>query len=180
MTLGYDSFHNNQNSRFDSIILFHFFIIDLPKLSKINVGHSSFWCNLHAFTQKKILNSSNGGYSVTCKSKKLEILAGDCNNPDIRDISFHDYNSITELIIGSDNFQNVDRVSLENLPFLQSVSVGSNSFTNHPDSFGSNVDRELIISNCTSLTSITTDSYAFSDYNNLNMTGMRDIERMNN
>ena len=40
--------------------------------------------------------------------------------------------------------------------------------------------RELIISNCTSLTNITTDSFAFSDYNNLNMTGMRDIERMNN
>ena len=176
MTLGYDSFHNNQNSRFDSIILFHFFKIDLPKLSKINVGHSSFWCNLHAFTQKKNLSSKNGGYSITCKSKKLEILAGDCNNPDIRDISFHDYHSVTELIIGSDNFQNVDRVSLENLPFLQSVSVGSNSFTNHPDSFGSNVDRELIISNCTSLTNITTDSFAFSDYNNLNMTGMRDIE----
>ena len=122
----------------------------------------------------------NGGYSVTSKAKKLQILAGDCNNPDIRDISFHDYHSVTELIIGSDNFQNVDRVSLENLPFLQSVSVGSNSFTNHPDSFGSNADRELIISNCTSLTNITTDSFAFSDYNNLNMIGMRDIERMNN
>ena len=27
---------------------------------------------------------------------------------------------------------------------------------------------------------ITTDSFAFSDYNNLNMTGMRDIEWMNN
>ena len=145
-------------------------------MSKISVGHSSFWCNLYAFTQKKNLSSSNGGYSVISKSKKLEIPDGDCNNPDIRDISFHDYNSITELIIGSDNFQNVDRVSLENLPFLQSVSIGSNSFTSHPDSFGSNVDRELIISNCTSLTNITTDSYAFSDYNNLNMTGMRDIE----
>ena len=146
--------------------------MDLPKLSKIIVGHSSFWCNLYAFAQKKKLSSSNGGYSMISKSKKLEILAGDCNNPDIRDISFHDYNSVTELIIGSDNFQNVDRVSLENLPFLQTVSVGSNSFTNHPDSFGSNVDRELIISNCTSLTNITTDSFAFSDYNNLNMTGI--------
>ena len=95
MTLGYDSFHNNQNSRFDSIILFHFFKIDLPKLSKINVGHSSFWCNLYAFTQKKKLSSSNGGYSVTSKAKKLEIPDGDCNNPDNRDISFHDYNSFT-------------------------------------------------------------------------------------
>ena len=176
MTLGYDSFHNNQKSQFDSIILFHFFKIDLPKLSKISVGHSSFWCNLYAFTQKKNLNYKNGGYSIISKAKKLQILAGDCNNPDIRDISFHDYNSVTEMMIGSDNFQNVDRVSLENLPFLQSVSVGSNSFTNHPDSFGSNTDRELIISNCTSLTNITTDSFAFSDYNNLNMTGMRDIE----
>ena len=142
-------------------------------MSKISVVHSSFWCNLYAFTQKKKLSSSNGVYSVTSKANKLQILAGDCNNPDIRDISFHGYNSVTEMMIGSDNFQNVDRVSLENLPFLQSVSVGSNSFTNHPDSFGSNTDRELIISNCTSLTNITTDSYAFSDYNNLNMTGMR-------
>ena len=109
------------------------------------------------------------------KSKKLEILAGDCNNPDIHDISFNGYNTVNELIIGNDNFQNVDRVSLENLPFLQSISVGSNSFTNHPDSYGSNVDRELIISNCTSLTNVTVDSYAFSDYNNLNMTGMRSM-----
>ena len=148
--------------------------MDLPKLSKISVGHSSFWCNLYAFTQKKNLIDMNGGYSVVCKSEKLEILAGDCNNSDIHDISFHDCHSVTELIIGNNNFQNVDRVSLENLPFLQSISVGSNSFTNHPDSFGSNVDRELIISNCTSLTNVTVDSYAFSDYNNLNMTGMRD------
>ena len=149
--------------------------MDLPKLSKISVGHSSFWCNLYAFAQKKKLSSSNGGYSVTCKSKKLEILAGDCNNPDIRNISFNGYNSITKMMIGSNNVQNVDRVSLENLPFLQSISVGSNSFTSHPDSFGSNVDRELIISNCTSLTNVTVDSYAFSDYNNLNMTGMRSM-----
>ena len=149
--------------------------MDLPKLSKIIVGHSSFWCNLYAFAQKKKSRSSKGGYSMISKSKKLEIPAGDCNNPDIHDISFHDYHSITELIIGSDNFQNVDRVSLENLPFLQTISVGSNSFTNHPDSFGSNVDRELIISNCTSLTNVTVDSYAFSDYNNLNMTGMRSV-----
>ena len=149
--------------------------MDLPKLSKISVGHSSFWCNLYAFTQKMNLNDKNGSYSMISKSKKLEILTGDCNNSDIHDISFHDYHSITELIVGSDNFQNVDRVSLENLPFLQTISVGSNSFTNHPDSFGSNVDRELIISNCTSLTNVTTDSYAFSDYNNLNMTGMRSM-----
>ena len=176
MTLGYDSFHNNQNSLFNSmILLFISLYIDLPKLSKISVGHSSFWCNLYAFTQKKKLSSSNGGYSVTCKSKKLEILSGDCNNPDIRNISFNGYNSITKMMIGSDNFQSVDRVSLENLPFLQSISVGSNSFTNHPDSFGSNTDRELIISNCTSLTNVTTDSYAFSDYNNLDMTGMRSV-----
>ena len=148
--------------------------MDLPKLSIISVGHYSFWCIIYAFTQKKNLNDKNGVYSMISKAKKLEIPAGDCNNPDIHDISFHDYHSITELIIGSDNFQNVDRVSLENLPFLQTISVGSNSFTSHPDSYGSNVDRELIISNCTSLTNITTYSFAFSDYNNLNMTGMRD------
>ena len=172
VTLGYDSFHNDKNSQFYSIIPLYFFILDLPKLNKIAVGHSTFWCKLYAFAQKKNLNFKNGGYSIVSRATSLEILSGSCNEADIRDLSFNGYNEVKKVVVGSNNFQNADRLTIDNLHFLQTVSIGSNSFTNHADSFGSNVDRELTISNCTSLTNVTTDSYAFSDYNNLSMNGM--------
>lgn len=129
---------------------------------------------MYALAQKKNLNFNNGGYSVVSRATTLEIPSGSCNEADIRDLSFKGYVDVQKISIGSNNFKNADRLSLDNLHFLETVSFGSYSFTNYPDGIASNVDRELTISNCTSLTNVTTDSYAFADYGNLNLTGKKE------
>ena len=47
---------------------------------------------------------------------------------------------------------------------LTSLSIGSNSFTEHPNGFGNDSNKSFHILNCAKLESISIGVYSFSDY----------------
>ena len=68
------------------------------------------------------------------------------------------------LVIDNDNFANVDRFEIIGENTIESLRIGSNSFTKHKNSYGKDDSRSFKISNCDKLESIEIDQYSFSDY----------------
>ena len=68
------------------------------------------------------------------------------------------------LVIDNDNFANVDRFEIIGVNTIESLRIGSNSFTKHKNSYGKDDSRSFKISNCDKLESIEINQYSFSDY----------------
>ena len=154
LTVGYDSFHNIQHSRFSG----------LPKLKQINLGVSQFWCSLYALSQKNGLSYKKGNYQPFSKAEVLGINLNTCNDDGLKELRFDGYNDLRSLVIDDNCFEKTEKVSLSGLNKLQSVTIGKNTFTNHKNGFGGEESKEFLISNCKSLESVSAGKYAFSDY----------------
>ena len=61
-------------------------------------------------------------------------------------------------------FNLVSTFKIDGLTSLTSLSIGSNSFTQHIDGFGNDSNKSFHILNCVKLESISIDIYSFSDY----------------
>ena len=61
-------------------------------------------------------------------------------------------------------FNGVSTFIIDGLTSLTSLSIGSNSFTQHSDGFGNDSTKSFHILNCDKLESISIGEYSFSDY----------------
>ena len=61
-------------------------------------------------------------------------------------------------------FNLVSTFKIDGLTSLTTLSIGSNSFTQHPNEFGNDSSKSFHISNCDNLQSISIGEYSFSDY----------------
>ena len=61
-------------------------------------------------------------------------------------------------------FNGVSTFKIDGLTSLTSLSIGSNSFTQHSDGFGNDSTKSFHILNCVKLESISIGEYSFSDY----------------
>ena len=75
--------------------------------------------------------------------------------------------------IGSSSFSNVNELRLIGLPKLRRVMIGSNSFTQHKNGFGSDPNRHFYLKNCPKIKELKVDGFSFSDY------GVCEIEDVN-
>ena len=66
--------------------------------------------------------------------------------------------------LGNDMFNLVSTFQIDGLTSLTSISIGSNSFTQHPNGFGNDSSKSFHILNCDKLASISIGEYSFSDY----------------
>ena len=72
--------------------------------------------------------------------------------------------SLQSLSIGNNCFEPLAIFSIDGLTSLTSLSIGSNSFTQHPNGFGNDSSKSFHILNCNKLESISIGKYSFSDY----------------
>ena len=61
-------------------------------------------------------------------------------------------------------FNEVSSFKIDGLASLTSLSIGSNSFTQHPNGFGNSSTKSFHILNCDKLESISIGVGSFSDY----------------
>ena len=66
--------------------------------------------------------------------------------------------------IGDNSCSNAKTFKIDGLTSLTSLSIGSNSFTQHPTEFGNDSSKSFHILNCDNLQSISIGEYSFSDY----------------
>ena len=86
------------------------------------------------------------------------------NNENYNTFNFSRFTLLEELTIGDYSFENVNEFVIDGLNELNSLMIGMNSFTKKRNSWGNDVNRSFVISNCVELKSIEIGSYSFSDY----------------
>ena len=74
------------------------------------------------------------------------------------------YPYLEKIEIGDDSFIHVKTVVIKNDNALQSISIGSNSFTNHKYSYGDDSSRSFTLTDCPRLGSFLIGRFSFSDY----------------
>ena len=71
---------------------------------------------------------------------------------------------LKSIVISNNCFSKATTFSIIGLQSLRTISIGSNSFTQHPNGFGNDINKSFHILNCESLESIMIGEYSFSDY----------------
>ena len=71
---------------------------------------------------------------------------------------------LTSIVIGNDNMYYTNTFKLDNMLFLESLTIGGNSFTQYKDNHGFNLNRSFHVSNCEKLEEISIGQHSFSDY----------------
>ena len=74
------------------------------------------------------------------------------------------YPRLKSVTIGDYGFEYVNGLKLIGLSELDNVVIGTNSFTQHKDSYGNDPDRHFYLKNCPKLKSLKMGRYSFSDY----------------
>ena len=123
----------------------------LASLIKVVIGENS-------FTEK------NGAFTLRNCSSVQELRIGNYSFAYYSILVVEEVPLLTEVVIPSNSFMNVNEVRLEGLSGLESVVIGENSFTAHPNSFGNNPNRFFFLRGCASLKELRIGRYSFSDY----------------
>ena len=71
---------------------------------------------------------------------------------------------LASIQIGDESFMYVNEVKVIGLSELESVEIGTNSFTQHKDDHGNDPNRHFYLKNCPKLKSLKMGRYSFSDY----------------
>ena len=98
--------------------------------------------------------------------EELIVSTGCCNSEEWHILDLCVLKSLKSLSIGDDCFVNVDVLRLIGLSELESVVIGTNSFTEFKNTWliPSNPNRHFYLKNCPNLKSLKIGRYSFSDY----------------
>lgn len=86
-----------------------------------------------------------------------------CNDASIRDLVLRDLPNLQSILIGDECFMYVGEVTVDKLPSLKSICVGTNSFTENRNSCGKKKKR-FAVTNCSQLSTIQIAPFSFSDF----------------
>ena len=109
-----------------------------------------------------------------------ELIVSD-DSCDGREWSVLDLTMMTKLRllrIGDRCFEHVERVKLIGLHALESVVIGSNSFTSKRNAFGFNTNRRFYLKDCEKINELQIGSYSFSDYYLCKMENLSSIQKI--
>lgn len=109
-------------------------------------------------------------------STKLAIPSGGCNEEAIQELRFDGYSNLKELVIGENSFVHTNKVFIEELHELESISVGRGSFgkqSAHSFETSPNTTREIHITDCSHLGTISIDPESFMLYDQLDLQSIR-------
>ena len=98
------------------------------------------------------------------RSTSMRLYDNVWNSESITSFDLSAMKLLTSIIIGNNNMYYTNTFILDNMLFLESVSIGSNSFTSMNNRFGNDSNKSFHILNCDKLESISIGKYSFSDY----------------
>ena len=102
--------------------------------------------------------------SMDLYSTELNIPDSTCIGSETFTFCFTGLMSLEEIEIGNENFALSNKFIVNRLNKLKKLKIGTNSFTNHKNSYGDIKSRSFLILNCEKLKSIEIGQYSFSDY----------------
>ena len=120
-----------------------------------------------------VVNSKEDLISLCTGIKRIIVSSNCCHEESVNKLDLREFKYLERLVIGDECFENVDEVKLIGLTELESVIIGSNSFTKHKKSFGENRGSRFFVKDCPSLRELKIGCYSFSDF------GVCEIEKVN-
>ena len=96
--------------------------------------------------------------------ESLSILSNTCNEESVIELDLSKYPKLKSVTIGDECFMYVDEVKMIGLSELESVEIGTNSFTKKKNGSKNDPNRHFYLKNCPKLKSLNVGRYSFSDY----------------
>ena len=90
------------------------------------------------------------------------------NKTSTMELTIKDYPHLKRIVIGNNCFKRIQVLEIENLSELESITIGSNSFTGN--------DGSCRIVNCSKLKSIQIGDTSFYDYNSFELNGLPSLQ----
>ena len=96
----------------------------------------------------------------------IEVSNGCCNEEGLKELDLRGFVNLRELKVGNECFKNVKEVKLIGLSELESVEIGTNSFTKFKNTWQitSDPNRHFYLKNCPKLKSLKMGRFSFNDY----------------
>ena len=101
---------------------------------------------------------------TSTKITSLEIGKDACQFESVTALDLSKYPKVKTVRISHSSFSYVNEVKMIGLKQLESVEIGTNSFTQHKDSYGNDPNRHFYLKDCPKLKSLKVGRYSFSDY----------------
>ena len=121
------------------------------------------WIN-HSNDFKRCLHITEESNLMYLNSLTERLSVGNNSCPLSLTFSLNICFNLEQLLIGDYCFSNVNQFSLDGLDCLQSIVIGSNSFTSKINGYGYNKYRSFHVKNCANLKVLTIGQYSFSDF----------------
>ena len=102
--------------------------------------------------------------NIDWRAVSITIESYTLNDQDLTRFEITGYSRLKTITVKDNACMYMNSFRLVNLPELKTVNVGMNSFTRSKSSSGQGNGRYILLENCPSLNSFTTQSYAFSTY----------------
>ena len=102
--------------------------------------------------------------SLSSSISSIMIPNWTCNDPDYTLFDFSRFKEVESIEIGSDCFSFVSKFVVDGLERLQTLKIGSNSFTQCRNDNGKDTSKSFHIRNCKKLRSIEIGMFSFADF----------------
>ena len=100
--------------------------------------------------------------TMDLKVTELVICSNNCN--ELIELNLNKFKSLQSIEIGDKCFTLVKTFKIDGLNRLKTIKIGNNSFTQKKNDWGDNKSKSFHILNCESLQSIQIGEYSFSDF----------------
>ena len=92
------------------------------------------------------------------------IIDNGVSQSDFTKLDLSRFSQLKSLSVGDHCFSYVNEVKMIGLIELESVEIGMNSFTQHKNGAGNDLNRHFYLKNCPKLKSLKIGDYSFNDY----------------
>ena len=108
----------------------------------------------------------------------IEIGDEKCNEEGFEVLDFGRFHNLKEVHIGSDCFEEVEKVKFIGLKCLERIVIGENSFTKKKKTWPKEInhDRQFFLKDCPAMVKVRIDNYSFSDYSICEMEQLPSLE----
>ena len=114
--------------------------------------------------QPMILTSENDWDRMDKTIEVMNVSDNSYNEEKLTELDLSGFVNLRELKVGNECFMYVNEVKLIGTSKLESVEIGSNSFTKEKRSYGNDPNRRLYVKDCPKLKSLKMGRWSFSDY----------------
>ena len=133
-------------------------------LSRIDIGALGTHPNLPRHIPNATVCDLEDLLSLDSSVAEIIFNSGIINDPSFTALDLSRFENVRRVVIGDESFMYVNETSIVGLSELESVEIGSNSFTKTTNSASNDPNRRLYVKDCPSLRVLKIGYSSFADY----------------